>query len=76
MDTGSALYVWVGRGATQQEKSQAIVRAQSMCIKKMTSKFSQKCKYFGKNMYRNFRNFSRLYSIEKVPIMDTGPPNR
>lgn len=29
MDTGSALYVWVGRLATQQEKSQAIVRAQN-----------------------------------------------
>lgn len=31
MDTGSALYVWVGRGATQQEKSQSIIRAQSEC---------------------------------------------
>lgn len=29
LDTGSALYVWVGRSATQQEKSQSIVRAQS-----------------------------------------------
>ncbi|XP_055323239.1 gelsolin isoform X2 [Sitodiplosis mosellana] len=29
LDTGSALYVWVGRGATQQEKSQSIVRAQN-----------------------------------------------
>lgn len=29
LDTGSALYVWVGRGATQQEKSQSIIRAQN-----------------------------------------------
>ncbi|XP_031633073.1 gelsolin [Contarinia nasturtii] len=29
LDTGSALFVWVGRGATQQEKSQSIVRAQN-----------------------------------------------
>lgn len=29
LDTGSALYVWVGRGATKQEKTQAMSRAES-----------------------------------------------
>lgn len=29
LDTGSAIYVWVGRGATQQEKSQAMIIGQS-----------------------------------------------
>lgn len=29
LDTGSALYVWVGKGATQTEKTQSIIRAQS-----------------------------------------------
>lgn len=28
MDTGTALYAWIGKGATQQEKSQALARAQ------------------------------------------------
>ncbi|KAL5274428.1 Gel family protein [Megaselia abdita] len=28
LDTGSGIYVWVGRGATQQEKSQAMSKAQ------------------------------------------------
>lgn len=28
MDTGSGIFVWVGRGATQQEKSQAMSKAQ------------------------------------------------
>lgn len=30
LDTGSVIYVWVGKGATQQEKTQSITRAQSM----------------------------------------------
>lgn len=30
LDTGSALYVWVGRGSTKQEKTQAMSRAESM----------------------------------------------
>ncbi|XP_058457776.1 gelsolin-like [Malaya genurostris] len=28
LDTGSGLYVWIGKGATQQEKTQALVKAQ------------------------------------------------
>lgn len=31
LDTESALYVWVGKGATKQEKTQAISRAESIC---------------------------------------------
>lgn len=29
LDTGSALYVWVGKGATNTEKTQSVIRAQS-----------------------------------------------
>lgn len=28
LDTGSGLYVWVGKGATQQEKTQSMAKAQ------------------------------------------------
>uniref|UniRef100_A0A1B0GQK7 Gelsolin-like domain-containing protein n=1 Tax=Phlebotomus papatasi TaxID=29031 RepID=A0A1B0GQK7_PHLPP len=34
LDTGSGLFVWVGRGATQQEKSQAMARAQGFLTSK------------------------------------------
>lgn len=39
LDTGSGIYVWVGKGATQQEKTQAMSRAQGtknnshLCLK-------------------------------------------
>lgn len=29
MDTGTAIFVWVGKGATQAEKTQSVQRAQS-----------------------------------------------
>lgn len=29
LDTGSGIYAWIGKGATQQEKSKSMERAQS-----------------------------------------------
>ncbi|KAG4075921.1 hypothetical protein HA402_003747 [Bradysia odoriphaga] len=34
LDTGSAIYVWVGKGATAQEKTQSMQRAQDFIAKK------------------------------------------
>lgn len=34
MDTGSGIYVWVGKGATSQEKTQAMERAQGFISSK------------------------------------------
>lgn len=41
LDTGSALYVWVGRGATQAEKTQSVVRAQSKLPLRRRNRISQ-----------------------------------
>lgn len=32
LDTGSEIFVWVGKGATQQEKSQSLLKAQGYLI--------------------------------------------
>ncbi|GAB0094218.1 Gelsolin [Sergentomyia squamirostris] len=41
LDTGSGIFVWVGRGATQQEKSQAIARAQGFISSKKYPTWTQ-----------------------------------
>lgn len=41
LDTGSGLYVWVGRGATPQEKQQGMARAQSFLASKKYPSWTQ-----------------------------------
>jgi gelsolin len=41
LDTGSGIYVWVGKGATKQEKSQSMVRAQGFLASKKYPAWTQ-----------------------------------
>lgn len=41
MDTGSGIYVWVGKGATSQEKTQSMHRAQEFITKKKYPAWTQ-----------------------------------
>lgn len=66
LDTGAALYVWVGRGATQQEKSQSIVHAQSELSKLIVS-FMFK---FGNFRFFQF-NQIRFHQFKEISVMDT-----
>lgn len=64
LDTGSAIYVWVGKGATQAEKTQSVARAQS----KFSLPFDDALKCLISP--RSFMIF-RLYSNKEISIMDT-----
>lgn len=70
LDTGTAIYVWVGRGATQAEKTQSITRAQSESIKM--------CKLFVFVFFNEicFVFRCRLHSDQEVPELDSSSPSR